>query len=740
MIESDSIDEVRSAGEVSNWMPKAGTEISNLLEKKLGDEHTRRAAEASAIAILSRAVPPGSPKGSETGLVVGYVQSGKTLSLTSVAALARDNGYQIVIVVTGTSIQLFQQSTDRIRSDLQIRADRIRSWAFFENPEDNESTRGNVQRILEEWSDPEVPLDQRQSVLFAVMKHHVRLANLTELLVRLNLHGISALIIDDEADQASLNNEVTQGSQSTTYRRLLELKDALPSHTLLQYTATPQAPLLINIIDAMSPNFVRVLEPGATYTGGESFFSSASPYLEVIPPEDVPTKSSPLVEPPPSLMAAMRVFMVGVAVGLIESGPVNCRSMLVHPSHLTAQHFEYIGWIRDIFTTWSRDLRLPIGDPDRETLVSEFELAYNQLAKTVNDLPDFRTVVKTLPRAFNRTGIVEVNRREGRAVIVDWSSHYGWILVGGQSMDRGFTIEGLTVTYMPRGVGVGNADTVQQRARFFGHKRSYLGFCRVYMERQTLDAFLHYVEHEREMHRQLLQVQAGNQKLDEWKRSFVLSPALKPCRSSVLDFDYMRGRYSDVWVTPQIIFTEEGMAKSNRSVVDRFLGDLNFSPDAGSDQRTDAQRHEICSDVPLKAALENLLVPYRIAGSSDSQRFIGLLLQLSLAIEKDPSEVCVVYKMSPGLERRRSVDEDGQISNLFQGEAPTFPLDQRGSVYPGDRKIRQGDGVTIQIHSLNIHREDGDQVEQVATSVAVLAVYVPARMGVSWVSQYQSGQ
>ncbi len=51
-------------------------------------------------------------------------------------------------------------------------------------------------------------------------------------------------------------------------------------------------------------------------------------------------------------------------------------------------------------------------------------------------------------------------------------------------MDRGFTVKGLTVTYMPRGLGEGNADTVQQRARFFGYKESYLGYCRVRLERK----------------------------------------------------------------------------------------------------------------------------------------------------------------------------------------------------------------------------------------------------------------
>ena len=70
-------------------------------------------------------------------------------------------------------------------------------------------------------------------------------------------------------------------------------------------------------------------------------------------------------------------------------------------------------------------------------------------------------------------------------------------------MDRGFTVEGLTVTYMPRNVGVGNVDTIQQRARFFGYKRSYLGYCRVFLDQVTIDAYNAIIEHEENVREQL---------------------------------------------------------------------------------------------------------------------------------------------------------------------------------------------------------------------------------------------
>ena len=78
-----------------------------------------------------------------------------------------------------------------------------------------------------------------------------------------------------------------------------------------------------------------------------------------------------------------------------------------------------------------------------------------------------------------------------------------------------FTVEGLTVTYMPRGRGVGNADTVQQRARWFGYKAQYLGYCRVFLADATRDDYRSYVEHEKNVRNQLRTHRETGQSLRE---------------------------------------------------------------------------------------------------------------------------------------------------------------------------------------------------------------------------------
>jgi hypothetical protein len=519
---------------------------------------------------------------------------------------------------------------------------------------------------------------------------------------------------------------------SKSCRSSTSKEQVIPNHTYLQYTATPQAPLLISIIDSLSPNFVHVLEPGEDYTGGDAFFGDNQPNVRLIPPQQVPTNANPLTEPPETLLEALRVFMVGVAAGLRESGNIGNRSMLAHPSFRTAQHQEFYGWVRDIFDEWKRRLNLPENDPDQQELLEEFRDAHADLRQTVGAaFPTFDELRPYFRPAFLNTRVLEVNAREGETPQVDWRSMYGWILVGGQAMDRGFTVEGLTVTYMPRGIGVGNADTVQQRARFFGFKRRYLGYCRVYLEQGTLSAFQSYVTHEDDMRSQLQAFQESGRPLNEWKRAFLLDGALRPCRNSVLEFDYIRGRYSDDWVTPRIVLASDLVLEANRQTVRDFIQRLDFTDDEGNPNRTDIQRHQVCENIPLLQVVEDLLVRMRITGTTDSQRNTGLLLQLSKALEQNPNEVCTVYRMSGGRRRQRGIDGDGEVANLFQGEAPVQPRALRGTVYPGDRNIRDNDNVSVQIHTLDLTRDDVVVVE----NVPAVAVWVPARLARAWVAQ-----
>jgi hypothetical protein len=635
----------------AHWAPRVGEETRQLLRFSSAPESSRDDIIASSRSILSKCVAPSSAGGQETGLVIGYVQSGKTLSFTTVTALARDNVYSLVIVIAGTTIPLFNQSTTRLQRDLRLTTRPDRLWQLFPLHKDTHqpSMLSAIRGVLADWADTSVPDEDKKTVLITVMKHHGWLAQLRTMLGDLDLVGRPVLIIDDEADQASLNANVNRNEQTTTYTRITELRAELPHHTFLQYTATPQAPLLINIIDLLSPNFVEVLEPGSGYVGGKDFFVALlNSHVKQIPPGDVPTTTNLLTGPPGSLLEALRVFMVGVSSHLIRNGDTSNRSMLVHPSRLTTSHHDFFHWVQNTFNAWMRTLELDEADPDRRDLLAEFGLAYDDLARTADDLPSFDAITEELLRAFRNTTVMEVNAVPGRTPTIPWQNCLGHVLVGGQAMDRGFTIEGLTVTYMPRGVGVGNADTVQQRGRFFGYKQDYLGYCRIYLEAGVRQAFHDYVEHEEEVRAQLKEYERTGRPLDDWKRAFILSPNLSPTRSSVLDLDYMRGAFSDSWFNPKYVDGPPELLAANRQVLDSFIGQHRLVDMEGHARRTATQRHKVVNDLSLSDVLRSLLVEFRLAELRDSQNFIGALLQIRRGLDQNGDERCMVVQMSGG--------------------------------------------------------------------------------------------
>lgn len=459
---------------LTKWQPMIGPETQALREQLRIPENEKGRVIEEAVNILSRCVSPNGANEQLTGLVIGYVQSGKTMSFTTITALARDNGYQMVIVIAGTSTNLLEQSTERLRRELRLETRDDRQWQHFESRKIKPTDYTKFRNTLEDWKDPAIPREQKKTILLTVMKHHRHLDKVRSVLAKLDLTHVPVLIVDDEADQASLNAKVRKDNTSATYEQIVSLRECFPVHTFLQYTATPQAPLLINIIDVLSPRFVNVVTPGKAYSGAKTFFLDRPELAAVIPDDELPFEEPGGSEPPESLKVAMQIFFLGVAAGLVRDTGRGNRSMLVHPSHKTIPHAHFRVWIERMRAHWQKILDLPDSDPDKQDLLSEYAHAYRNLQDTEPNIPSFSELLHRLPQAIRQTQVEEVNARGGKTRTIEWKNSYSHILVGGQAMDRGFTVEGLTVTYMPRGTGNGNADTILQRARFFGYKANYI--------------------------------------------------------------------------------------------------------------------------------------------------------------------------------------------------------------------------------------------------------------------------
>lgn len=729
---------------METWQPRVGNETQQLLEYlKLDDVSTQRLLNETK-SILALCGSPEQKTNSETGLVFGYVQSGKTMSFTTLTALAKDNDYQIIVVIAGISTNLVDQSTKRLDKDLRISDRYDRKWlGVKKNPTNTSTDRDDISTVLKEWKNPTFPEDERRTVLITVMKNTKHLQNLVDVFTQLDLRDVPVLIIDDEGDQASLNTkarqnamrglteeELTEQDLSTIYRRIIDLKGILPHHTFVQYTATPQANLFINILNRLSPNFIKLLTPGDAYTGGQTFFIDNHNLVRPIPIHDISTDDEPLDSPPQSLVYALQLFFLGVAAGKIKKDTHN-RSMMIHPSRLQNDQAQFNIWVNNLKEFFVMTLQNEDEDFDKINLIQSFEKAYQDLKRTVKDLPSFENLLgnklKTdrLEHAISSTKIEEVNSRQGKTPLIKWRDHYAYILVGGQSLDRGFTIEGLTVTYMPRSVGVGTVDTIQQRARFFGYKRKYLGYCRIYLDEQTINAYSHYVEHEKDLRNSLTENNLANRHLNDWERESVLARAYQLARKNVFSNEFERFDLSNEWFKISAPHDLQNIIESNRKVTQGFITELqNFwQEDAGHARRTEEQKHFVC-EIDLQKAFDDFIMKLKFTRDSDSGEFTSLKSVILRFLETENNAKATIYLMTKGKARERRLTNKDEIQQLFQGKNP-----RTGEViYPGDSEIKKITNLTIQIHNLNlINRETGEEHQNVYS----IAVWIPEEMNKS---------
>ena len=311
--------------------------------------------------------------------------------------------------------------------------------------------------------------------------------------------------------------------------------------------------------------------------------------------------------------------------------------------------------------------------------------AYGDLSKTCKSLPDFAQVQEKLPVALNQTAVTLVNSKDGREV--PWQNGYSHVLVGGEKLGRGYTVKGLTVTYMPRSPGGWTADTIQQRARFFGYHSAYRGYCRVFLHPDVRLAYEAYVDHEEDMRERLREAQGKT--LQEWRRMFYLDRSLAPTRRNVLSSPYNRPKLKDGWFVPKYPQDSEGLGRQNWALVQQ-LNSLDLTDDEQDPQHKWAM-------VYLQELYERFLVPLSYTAELDSLQLCVANCNLKSLADEDPEAKCLVYFMSNGEPRKRTLKSDS-VPQLFQGRSSAGALS-----YPGDRAFCDQRIPTVQIHILDLY-------------------------------------
>lgn len=687
--------------------------------------------------ILGRCLPPTETGNAETGLVVGYVQSGKTMSFETVIALARDNGYGLVIVLAGTKNNLRDQSEDRLKKDLGI-DDGGDHWYHLSNP--TSAVKNQIESKLAAWKKKPA----KKALLITVLKHGGHLENLAEVFKGGALNGIPALIIDDESDQASLNTKAARikaglaaiTDMSTTYKKILKLRDALPHHSYLQYTATPQANLLLAQTDFLNPDFAELVTPGNAYTGGRAFFCGPTELIADIPPREVPSPTNVVSSPPKSLLKSLRCFLLVAAQHSLTRGKGGLkgkdrnRSMMVHPAIATASHKVYKAWV-DKALKGLKSMVETLHTSNPVAAAKQFADEYASLAKTFPTiLPLNKLIAELVDEVFDELNVVEVNGTPDAEKKIHWKTTRYWILVGGAKLDRGYTVEGLCVTYMPRPLGTSPAaDTLQQRARFFGYKSNYLGLCRVYLQATVKHAFTEYVEHE-EFVRGALAANRGKP-LKNWRRDFILTDLLKPTRPNVVGLGVRRVPV-DGWLVPSVMQRDDVAAANNRQllkkVVAKWQKEHGAAVNASNVMRgVSSSPHDVIEGVPLKTVLSDFMLDVEVKDPHDAEEHSAMLIVLADLLAKDSTLVVDVFLMNrlvTGYRTRvagrgvKAVHKFAPINQYFSQSAGS--LNDRDYCSPGR--------VCLQLRKFDLGTHQRDPSLADIRTVTWFALNVPKRL------------
>lgn len=613
--------------------------------------------------------------GPATGLLLGRIQSGKTTAMTGLATLASDRGYRVVIAILGTTNLLLTQNTTRLLQGLGIHGGLTSDYVWTHL---DAATEGN--RLGREVS---LSLESGRTVLITVLKHSRRIDHLARQLEQVQLANVRALVLDDEADQASLNTQVVEGLESPTYRAIGNLVAALGDHVFLQVTATPFAPLLLEASDLLSPTFVEVLEPGPGYTGAKEFFIDESDAVIRLVGASEALRTPP-TRLPAGLRQALAAYLLGAAILLHEDSGNAPVSMLVHPTHRTNVHERValllrreIQALRDLLDDVDSADGLP--EPYTSQLADLREFGVGEISD--------EALLERLRNTARLLRIWVVNSRAEQDA-VRWVESPAHILVGGNKLDRGFTIEGLTVSYLSRSTST-QADTLAQRARAFGYRHEYLPYCRFFATATTIDAFRASVQTEEAMRAELIQWVEDGHPLGEWSErvGFLMGDGTRPTRPQVAPFvSRTPARGWHVLALP----STEATAVSNNASLLRELG--LFDAETQDFGRLSFRALRSVPIAEVARMVSDWSMPDRSGWSrSDIRGFLHRVAATQPALAVD-----VVLLESPdGAPRRRRWREQIGFSNLMQGRDNNYT--GQTDEYSGDRAMF-GSSTGVQVH------------------------------------------
>ncbi|OXX69360.1 endonuclease [Vibrio sp. V19_P1S1T109] len=475
------------------------------------------------------------------GMVVGHVQSGKTLNYTSLICKAADAGYRLIIVIAGIH--------NNLRNQTQLRIDE--GFIGRDTGKSSDKKNGNAKHVIgvghfdpnrtpvsltntsRDFNKPTASTNTseidsyRVPVVLVIKKNHRTLENLLEWLKDNSARGDKEMIdqpmllIDDEADNASINTKYSNQLVTKINGQIRDLLKMFHRSCYVGYTATPFANIFIDPDDnhdvhkedLFPKDFIIGLDAPTNYFGPKKIFIDGLPddeeptWLRSISDNEdlLPIKHKiehETYQLPDSLMFALRAFLLSRAIRNLRGQSSSHCSMLVNASRFTRVQSQLKNRLYEALERIQNALRVnssltkALKDPEIKALFDVWEAEYQDTEF------DWDKIQKAIFDAIASAKVVEVNSKANE---LDYSNTgdrgQTVIAVGGFSLSRGLTLEGLTVTWFLRNTMM--YDTLMQMGRWFGYRNGYEDLCRIWMPDDAIDWYAFIANAAEELHDEL---------------------------------------------------------------------------------------------------------------------------------------------------------------------------------------------------------------------------------------------
>lgn len=483
------------------------------------------------------------------GMVVGHVQSGKTLNYTSLICKAADAGYRLIIVVAGIHNNLRNQTQIRIDEGFIGRdtgktsdkksgnAKHVIGVGHFDpnrTPVSLTNTSRDFNKSTASTNTSEID-SYRVPVVLVIKKNHRTLENLLEWLRDNSARGDKEMIdqpmllIDDEADNASINTKYSKKLVTKINGQIRDLLKMFHRSCYVGYTATPFANIFIDPDDnhdvhkedLFPKDFIIGLDAPTNYFGPKKIFIDGLPddeeptWLRSISDNEdlLPIKHKiehETYQLPDSLMFALRAFLLSRAIRNLRGQSSSHCSMLVNASRFTRVQSQLKNRLHEALERIQNALRVnssstsALMDPEIKALFDVWYTEYAEVGRVEGGETKFKweEIQESIFDSIASAKVVEVNSRANE---LDYSNTgdrgQTVIAVGGFSLSRGLTLEGLTVTWFLRNTMM--YDTLMQMGRWFGYRNGYEDLCRIWMPDDAIEWYAFIANAAEELHGEL---------------------------------------------------------------------------------------------------------------------------------------------------------------------------------------------------------------------------------------------